>query len=50
MRMWRGSFRRGIVERAREAEPAEPGYSGYQLIRNVLAAYAERLQLLRVAR
>jgi len=29
------------VARAREAEPAEAGYAGYQLIRNVLAAYAE---------
>jgi hypothetical protein len=34
-------FQQGIVARAREAEPAEPGYAGYQLIRNVLAAYAE---------
>jgi len=34
-------FQTAIVARAREAEPAEPGYSGYQLIRNVLAAYAE---------
>jgi hypothetical protein len=34
-------FQEGIVARAREAEPAEPGYAGYQLIRNVLAAYAE---------
>jgi len=33
-------FQAGIVERAREAEPVEPGYAGYQLIRNVLAAYA----------
>jgi len=33
-------FQQGIVERAREAEPAEPAYAGYQLIRNVLAAYA----------
>lgn len=31
----------GIVARARELEPAEAGYAGYQLIRNVLAAYAE---------
>jgi hypothetical protein len=31
----------GIVARAREAEPVEAGYAGYQLIRNVLAAYAE---------
>ncbi|MDR3774800.1 MAG: hypothetical protein P4L26_15705, partial [Terracidiphilus sp.] len=35
------AFQQEIVERAREAEPAEPGYAGYQLIRNVLAAYAE---------
>jgi hypothetical protein len=35
------AFQAGIVERAREAEPAEAGYAGYQLIRNVLAAYAE---------
>ncbi len=34
-------FQAEIVARAREAEPAEPGYAGYQLIRNVLAAYAE---------
>jgi hypothetical protein len=34
-------FQAGIVVRAREAEPAEAGYAGYQLIRNVLAAYAE---------
>ncbi len=34
-------FRQTIVARAREAEPVEPGYAGYQLIRNVLAAYAE---------
>ena len=34
-------FQEGIVARAREAEPAEPAYGGYQLIRNVLAAYAE---------
>jgi hypothetical protein len=34
-------FQQGIVARAREAEPAEPAYAGYQLIRNVLAAYAE---------
>jgi hypothetical protein len=34
-------FQQGIVARAREAEPAEPAYTGYQLIRNVLAAYAE---------
>lgn len=34
-------FQQEIVARAREAEPVEPGYAGYQLIRNVLAAYAE---------
>jgi hypothetical protein len=34
-------FQEAIVARAREAEPAEAGYAGYQLIRNVLAAYAE---------
>ena len=34
-------FQQEIVARAREAEPAEAGYAGYQLIRNVLAAYAE---------
>jgi hypothetical protein len=34
-------FQAGIVARAREAEPAAAGYAGYQLIRNVLAAYAE---------
>jgi hypothetical protein len=34
-------FQAGIVARAREAEPAEAGYASYQLIRNVLAAYAE---------
>jgi hypothetical protein len=34
-------FQTAIVERAREAEPFEPGYRGYQLIRNVLAAYAQ---------
>jgi hypothetical protein len=34
-------FQAGIVTRAREGEPAEAGYAGYQLIRNVLAAYAE---------
>jgi hypothetical protein len=33
-------FQQGIVARAREAEPAEPAYAGYQLIRNVLAANA----------
>jgi hypothetical protein len=34
-------FQAAIVARAREGEPAEAGYAGYQLIRNVLAAYAE---------
>jgi hypothetical protein len=34
-------FQTAIVERAREAEPFEAGYRGYQLIRNVLAAYAQ---------
>jgi NifU-like protein involved in Fe-S cluster formation len=34
-------FQQGIVERAREAEIPEAGYASYQLIRNVLAAYAE---------
>jgi hypothetical protein len=34
-------FQAQIVARARESEPAEAGYAGYQLIRNVLAAYAE---------
>jgi hypothetical protein len=34
-------FQSNLVARAREAEPAEAGYAGYQLIRNVLAAYAE---------
>ncbi len=33
-------FQAGLVAEAREAEPAEAGYRGYQLIRNVLAAYA----------
>ncbi|MGO9337958.1 MAG: PGN_0703 family putative restriction endonuclease [Terracidiphilus sp.] len=33
-------FQAAVVARARETEPAEPGYAGYQLIRNVLAAYA----------
>ena len=36
------AFQQEIVERAREAEPAEPGYAGYQLIRNVLAASVAR--------
>jgi hypothetical protein len=35
-------FQTGIVARARELEAAEAGYASYQLIRNVLAAYAER--------
>jgi hypothetical protein len=34
-------FQTAIVERARDAEPFDAGYRGYQLIRNVLAAYAE---------
>jgi hypothetical protein len=34
-------FQAAIVARAREAESAEAGYESYQLIRNVLAAYAE---------
>ena len=34
-------YQAGIVARARQAEPVEAGYAGYQLIRNVLAAYAE---------
>lgn len=34
-------FQAEIVAQAREAEPVEAGYAGYQLIRNVLAAYAE---------
>ena len=34
-------FQQAIVAQARQAEPAEPGYQSYQLIRNVLAAYAE---------
>jgi hypothetical protein len=34
-------FQAELVARAWEAEPAERGYAGYQLIRNVLAAYAE---------
>lgn len=33
-------FQAEIVARAREAEPVEAGYTGYQLIRNVLAAHA----------
>jgi len=35
-------FQAALVARAWEAEPVEPGYAGYQLIRNVLAAHAER--------
>ena len=34
-------FQQGIVERARGLERAEAGYASYQLLRNVLAAYAE---------
>ena len=34
-------FQQTLVAQAREAEPFEPAYAGYQLIRNVLAAYAE---------
>jgi hypothetical protein len=34
-------YQAGIVARATEAESAVAGYEGYQLIRNVLAAYAE---------
>jgi hypothetical protein len=34
-------FQAEVVALAREAQPAEPGYAGYQLIRNVLAAWAE---------
>ena len=34
-------FQEGIMALAREAEQAEVGYAGYQLIRNVLAAFAE---------
>jgi hypothetical protein len=34
-------FQAAIVTRAREAELSETGYASYQLIRNVLAAYAE---------
>jgi hypothetical protein len=33
-------FQAAVVARARETEPAEAGYASYQLIRNVLAAYA----------
>jgi hypothetical protein len=34
------AFQADLVARAREVEPAEAGYAGYQLIRNVLAAHA----------
>jgi len=34
-------FQATLVAEGRQAEPAEPGYASYQLIRNVLAAYAE---------
>jgi hypothetical protein len=34
-------YQAGIAAQAWEATPVEPGYAGYQLIRNVLAAYAE---------
>ena len=34
-------FQTAIVERAREAEPFEAGYRGYQLIRNVLSAHSQ---------
>lgn len=34
------AFQAGLVERALEQAPAEAGYASYQLIRNVLAAYA----------
>ena len=34
-------FQQGLLVQARAAEPFEPAYAGYQLIRNVLAAYAE---------
>lgn len=33
-------YREGLVEQAWQATPAAPGYAGYQLIRNVLAAHA----------
>lgn len=36
------AFQAEIVERARQAEPVVPGYAEYQLIRNVLAAYAQQ--------
>jgi hypothetical protein len=35
------AFHAGLVAQAREAEPVVAGYASYQLIRNVLAAYAE---------
>jgi hypothetical protein len=34
-------FQAGIAEHGWASESSEPGYRGYQLIRNVLAAYAE---------
>jgi hypothetical protein len=34
-------FQQALVVQARQAQPFEPAYAGYQLIRNVLAAYAE---------
>lgn len=34
------AFQAALVERARAQEPAEEAYASYQLIRNVLAAYA----------
>ncbi len=34
------AYQRDLVDRAWAASPAEPGYASYQLIRNVLAAYA----------
>ena len=34
-------FQQTLAIQARQAEPFEPAYAGYQLIRNVLAAYAE---------
>ena len=33
-------YQAGLVEQAWQATPAVPGYAGYQLIRNVLAAHA----------
>ncbi len=35
------TFQAEIVQRARQQEPAEPGYASYQLIRNLLAAHAQ---------